>query len=66
MNYEVQLTNQAEEDFLALPIHVQRFLEKRLDELSMSPVTLSRSSVSPPYLPGHMIYEVDCALGREC
>ena len=48
MNYEVQLTNQAEEDFLALPVHVQQFLEKRLDDLSKSPVTLSRPSVSPP------------------
>jgi hypothetical protein len=65
MNYEVQLTNQAEEDFLALPVHVQQFLEKRLDDLSKSPVTLSRPSVSPPYPPGHMIDEVDYALGQE-
>ncbi|MGO9914957.1 MAG: hypothetical protein ACLQIB_09625 [Isosphaeraceae bacterium] len=65
MNYEVQLTSQAEEDFSALPLHLQHYLERQLDDLAKSPVTLSRPSVTPPHPPGHMIYEVDYSLGQE-
>jgi hypothetical protein len=65
MSYVVQLTDQAQADLAALPSHLQQFLEARLVELSGSPSRKSRRSVSPPYPPDVMLYEVDYHVAGE-
>ena len=65
MSYEVQLSDRAAKDLAGLPSHMQHFLEARLNELGESPSALSRPTVSPPFPPNFMLYEVDYDVAGE-
>jgi len=59
MQYEIKLTEEAETEFNALPLWLQGLVETHLALLALSPISQSRSVVSPPYPPGGMMSEFD-------
>ncbi len=58
MSFDIRLTEQAEDDLNTLPVHIQAFLESQLSMLAEFPSRLSRPSVSPPFAPNYMLFDV--------
>jgi hypothetical protein len=65
IRYEPKLTEVAIEDLARLSLPLQQFVEHHLDVLAGAPAAVSRPTVSPPYPPGGMVYEIDCILEGE-
>src|SRR5271154_5152011 len=59
IEYEIELTNKAEQELDRLPVWIREIVESHLPELARSLSTLSRRVVSPPYPPGGMVFEFD-------
>jgi len=66
MNYEVILSPQAEQDFSALPLPLQNYLEHQLQRLAASPTTDTRPAAFP-YPTGSQLFQPDeVVLDEQC